>query len=64
MFNLATTRDLIDRLSILEEPIENMETPICRRCKVQLKQRLFYEEGVVEIVWKCPKCLATVRESS
>lgn len=64
MFNLATTSDLVERLSILEQPLENMETPICRRCKVILKQRLIYEEGVVEIVWKCPRCFATIHESA
>lgn len=63
MFGLATTSDLVERLSILEEPFENLETPICRRCKVELRKRLFYEEGEVEIVWKCPKCFASIRES-
>lgn len=64
MFNLATTEDLVDRLSILEEPIQIPENPICRRCKVILKQRLIYEEGVIEVVWKCPKCFATISESA
>lgn len=63
MFNLATTSDLVERLSILEEPFERLETPICRRCKVALRQRLYYAKGVIEVVWKCPKCFATVRES-
>lgn len=63
MFNLTTTSDLIENLSMFERPIENPEIPICRRCKLPLKQRLIYEEGVLEVVWKCPKCFATVQES-
>lgn len=64
MFTLATTSDLVERLSILEEPHEVPETPTCRRCGVELRQRLFYEEGTIELVWKCPKCRKTVRESA
>lgn len=63
MFGLATTNDLVERLSILEEPFQSPETPICRRCKVELMQRLVYEEGVLEVVWKCPRCLSKVYES-
>ena len=63
MFNLATTGDIIERLSILEEPLIHVEFPICRRCQVKLKRRLYYREGVIEVVWKCPKCLASVHES-
>ena len=63
MFGLVTTSDLVERLSFLEQPLENPEQPICRRCKRELKQRLVYEEGVVEVVWKCPRCLSTVYES-
>lgn len=63
MFGLATTSDLVERLSILEEPLQNPETPVCRRCKVELMQRLVYEEGVLEVVWKCPRCLSKVYES-
>ena len=63
MFGLATTNELVENLSFLEKPQENPEQPICRRCKRDLKRRLIYEEGVVEIVWKCPRCLSTVYES-
>lgn len=63
MFNLDTTQDLIERLSIVEELPVNLRTFRCRRCKVLLTQQMFYEKGEIEIVWKCPNCSATIRES-
>lgn len=60
---LASTSELIERLAFLLKPNFNPQEPICRRCKLKLKQHISYEEEEIKIVWICKKCGCAVTES-
>ena len=70
MFGLASTADTIDSLYFLHKPTLTPDKPKCKKCKTLLKQHFIFEEReenageTLEILWVCPSCGASVRETT